>query len=75
MPQRSYRVGLWRLGIACVVLLFLGGVTVNWQESSGGDSSVLDVVGNIIWICYVFAQLTFIALVVLAVRGFITAKN
>lgn len=74
MRQRSYRVGLWRFGIACAVLLFLGGVTVNWQESSGGDSSVLDVAGNIIWICYVFAQLTFIALVMLAVRGF-TAKN
>lgn len=72
MRQRSYRVGLWRFGIACLVLLFLGGATINWQESIGGDSPVLGVVGNVIWISYVFAQLTFIALVVLAVRGFTT---
>jgi hypothetical protein len=70
MRQRSYRVGLWRFGIASLVLLFLGGVTVNWQESTGGDSSILDVVENIIWICYVFVQLTFIALVALAAREF-----
>lgn len=72
MRQRSYRVGLWRFGIACLVLLFLGGAIVNWQESSGGDSAVLDVVGNGVWICYVFAQLTFIVFVVLAVRGLTT---
>lgn len=67
--QRSYRAGLGRFGIACLVLLLLGGATVNWQESIDGGSTVLAVVGDIIWICYVFAQLTFVALVVLALRG------
>lgn len=74
MRQRSFRVGLWRFGIACLVLLFLGGATVNWQESTGGNSTALSVVENVIWICYLVAQLTFVALVVLAVRG-VTARS
>lgn len=69
LRQRSYRVGLWRFGITCLVLLFLGGVTVNWQESAGGDSFLLTIIENVIWICYVFAQLVFIALLVLAMWG------
>ena len=32
MRQRSYRAGLWRLGIACLVLLFLGGATVTTPD-------------------------------------------
>ena len=74
LRQRSYRTGLWRFGIACIALLLLGGATVNWQESTGGDSPVLDVVGNVIWICYLFVQLTFIALVALALQG-LAAKS
>jgi hypothetical protein len=72
--QRSYRVGLWRAGIACLVLLLLGGVIVDWQGSIEGDSAPLDIVENGIWIAYVFAQLTFITLVVLVVRN-VTAKS
>lgn len=69
LRQRSYRVGLWRVGLACLLLVLLGGVAVNWQESTGGDSLLLGIVEDAIWVCYVFAQLVFIVLVVLAVRS------
>lgn len=75
LRRRSYRVGLWRFGLACLVLLLLGGVTVNWQESTGGDSTLLNIVENVIWICYVLAQLAFIVLVVLAVGSILARRR
>jgi hypothetical protein len=71
LRQRGYSVGLWRFGLSCLVFAFLGGVTVNWRESSGGDSSFLKIAENVIWICYMFAQLVFVALLVLAAWGFV----
>jgi len=66
----GYGVGLWRFGIASLVLLFLIGVTANWQKSAGGHSLIVSIVGDVIWICYLVAQVTFIVLVVLTGRRY-----
>jgi hypothetical protein len=73
--QRRYYAGLWRFGIACLVLLLLGGVVVNWQEGAGGDSSILNVVESVMWVCYVVAQVAFMVLLVLAMRGVVARRK
>lgn len=69
LVQRSYSAGLWRLGIGCLVLLLLGGLTVNWQERTGGATPVLNIAEGVVWIFYVVTQAAFLALAVLAMRS------
>jgi hypothetical protein len=69
--QRSYRLLIWRLGVACVLLLILVGVTYDWQQGSGHDSLIINVIASVTWTCYAFLQLAFIAISLIAlVRHF-----
>jgi hypothetical protein len=65
--KRSYGVLIWRLGIGCVMLLFLFGIAYNWQQGSGHDSSIVDIFVNVTWTCYALTQLAFIGVSAVAI--------
>jgi hypothetical protein len=65
--QRSYRLLIWRLGVVCLLLLVLVGLTYNWQHGSGRESPVVSVIANLTWTFYALVQLAFIAVTIVAV--------
>ena len=67
--HRSYKALIWRLGLACVLLFALVGITDKWQQSAG-NSLIAHVVATITWDLYVFAQLGFVAVLVLAMHRY-----
>jgi hypothetical protein len=72
---RSYRVLLWRLGVGCLALLMLVGITYNWQHGSGQGSPVVSVIADVAWVCYALVQLAFfLAVLVIVCRYFATPK-
>jgi hypothetical protein len=75
--QRSYKVLLWRLGVACVLLFVLFAVAYNWQQGSGQGSIVVNLIASVTRICYVLVQVTFIAVVFIAVfsRARVTSRG
>lgn len=65
---RRYGVLIWRLGVALVFLLLFGGMIHVWQEGSGRNHLIVDILASITWTGYVVTQLAFI--VALAVAGY-----
>jgi hypothetical protein len=59
--MQSYRLVLWRLGWACVLLLVLIGTI-----RTSGDGLLVDVVVGTAWVCYMCAQIGFLAALCLA---------
>lgn len=68
--QRSYRVLLWRLGVASATLLILFAATNGWYDSTN-DSLVVSIVARIIRVSYVFVQVAFIAVLVIAIGHYL----
>jgi amino acid permease len=74
--QRSYRLLVWRLGVACVLLLVAVGATYDWQQGSGHDSPVVNAIASITWLCYALVQIAFIVVAVIAVcRHFLASRT
>lgn len=65
--QRSYRLLLWRLGVGCVLLLVLVGLTETWAQGAESINGIALVVAGVVWVCYAVVQLAFIAAVIVAV--------
>ena len=63
---RSYGMLVWRLGVACVLLLVAVGVTYNWQHGSGEGSGIANLVASLTWTCYAVVQVAFIVVGLIA---------
>jgi hypothetical protein len=73
--RRSYRLLIWRLGVGCVLLLVLVGVTYNWQHDTGGEAPVVRIIASVTWTCYALVQLAFIAVSILALYKHFTSRG
>lgn len=73
--QRSYYVGLWRLGIGCFVLFALAGAFGLWNESTESSILPLRIIAGFTWVCYLVTQLCFILLVVLAISSAVAKQT
>ena len=73
----NYSSLLWRLGIACIVLLLCAGFMDSWQHGAGRDSPLVAVLADLVRFSAVLAQLGFIVavLVVLYHRKFSSAPK
>jgi hypothetical protein len=65
--HRNYKTLIWRLGIACVLLYILVGITDKLRQSSG-NSLLTHIIATITWDVYVFTQLGFLVILVLAIH-------
>ncbi len=63
---RSYRLLIWRLGVGCVILFLLFGAAYNWQQGSGSDKSIANVLVSVTWAAYILVQLIFIVFSMIA---------
>jgi hypothetical protein len=62
----NYSSLLWRLGIACVVLLLCAGFMDSWQHGAGRDSSLVAVLADLARFSSVLTQVAFIVTAVIA---------
>jgi hypothetical protein len=65
--RRSYGLLLWRLGVACVLLLPAVGLTYGWQQDFDGHNHIINAIAKLTWACYALVQLTFIVFALIAV--------
>jgi hypothetical protein len=74
-PDRGFGRLILRFVIILVILFLFVGITTAWTEGSGKGVLPVEVLQRVTWVCYAITQLTFLFVLVMAARRYLSRKS